>query len=352
MRKDSEPILAKTTFTLAKALGNYERFTKVYENCAKLIIARDNERELVSNLVEVSCGTGNSTLIVAENYPHLRQLIAVEPSSFLELAKYKFGHRVHLPTSENTVVSPEVLNAIEDQKNRALRFRNIVDFKKGRTEDLPVDSEVAARVVCCQALHWYTFADSDLEGTDKNYLGASVAEISRILNQGGLFLFDSSGSQFSFGEDKENGKLVDDYHLLKHPFYRKFSDELANLAVKNGADQVSISLTQKKEKYNGIFDLEFLSAQLAQHSLSLVKTSEGHFYTRQINPYDKKDFINIIKNGSFMRMRTAEFPGLELSDIELNNMIAQAFQNAGGEDSDFLSEPACEILVQFAAKKD
>lgn len=352
MRKDSEPVLAKTTFTLAKALGNYEKFTKGYENCARLIVARDDEQESISDLVEVSCGTGNSTLIIAESYRNLKKLTAVEPSSFLELAKYKFGHRIDFPTSEDVVASPEVIKAIENQRNRALRFRNIVDFKKGRTEDLPIDDEIAQRVICCQALHWYTFADTDLEGIDKNYLGASVAEISRILKHGGLFLFDSSGSQFSFGEDKENDKPVDDYHLLKHPFYQKFSYELANLAVKNGADQAAVSQIGRKEKYNGIFDIEFLSAKFAEYGLSFVKTPEGLLYTRQIDPLSKKDFINTILNASFMRMRAAEFPGLKLTDAELNNMVTQAFQNAGGEDSDSLNEPSCEILVQFAAKKD
>lgn len=343
------PYTADTIFT-SSYVFNYERLsaspTRPYESNAR-VLASLSDVKSGEVVLEVGCGTGNSTIVFAESMPQIGRLVGVEPSPpFLELAKFKFGKtKGSLPTD----LDADVKGFIEGQRERAKPFSGKVDFVHARADGyLPIRDESVSTIFAASVLHWLAFDNSEFR--DRNYLDNGISDFARVLKPGGKLIFDSSGLQFDFGDDKLAGRPVNSYHWLNHSFHMKFLEKIADDFRDRDLPIGQLNDFSSLDRMYHIFDLNFLRTRLASFGFEQIPVSGERPYHLQIDPLSFQTIMDRVTGGS--RMRYFNSPGLrQLPDETKDRIISRAYERAVGDYDPQTAEDGAEIMASFLFSK-
>lgn len=352
-----ENIGTNDKFDLRYALLEYEtvsaKHPRPYQLAAQNLIKAGGPPQKGDTVVDLGCGTGNSTIEFLDNFPQLGRIIGVDISrDFLTVAGYKCG-LVHSPDPDNKLkvsIPPETIHYLEEQKIRALPHRPKTSFVNARSQYLPFQDNTVDRIYGVQSLHWLVFADNDLTGIDRNYLDVSLSEISRVLKPGGRYIFDTSGEQFDFEDDQLDGTKINDLYLMCHPFHLAFLSKFNTVVSKSGFGEEALIKTDKMDKYHHILTWHFIEEKMAKFGLRVIPLDKERPYQITFIWYDSESFIATIEGGA--RMRCFNLPPLNtLSSEGKDKIINQTMEQLLAESADLASQPAADILVTFAFEK-
>lgn len=331
----------------------YEAFSgkppRPYELVARTLARLDpvNQNE---QALEIGCGPANSTIVLLETLPQLRRLICVDPSrgtfeGALELAKYKFGNAKLTPPEDPELAA--ALAYVEEMRQRAEPFRNKTTFIEGEAGSLPFRAETFDRAICSESLHWLAIKNLTAK-PDFDLLLRGTAEISRVLRSNGKLLFNSNGHLFRFGEEKIEGRSIDDMHFTQHPFRREFNKAFAEIAAAEGLN-IPVT-TEEPSPLHYMFDLKKIKDVLAKSGFRLLPAPDGKDYHFRRIPYRLEDIIKgavaSAKMGHFRQEGLADLP-----DGEKDRMIEQAKKNALDTLNGAPKNDIYETFVFFAAQK-
>lgn len=340
---------------VAQFVTSYEAHSaashRPYEVSAQHIVESDANFEPGSVIVEVGCGTGNSTIVFGELRPTASKIIAIDRSKdFLRWAGYKFArHKLDLEVSAGL---PDIVtNYFQEMRGRASLVRPSVEFMEARAQQMTaLPSGTADRVYASHSLHWFTFADDDEPGLDRDYLSEALNEISRILKSGGRFMFNSSGLQFDFGSVNYEGRPLNSYHVMNHPFHLAFASNLRQLLENAELLGESPREFEKLDKYHGIFDIEFLKNKLVQSGLEMEDLEVDAPFRLWLRYKSPDEIIDWIKNGG--NMRYFNYPPLTQVDIPMRiELIDNALQLTLAQSPDLLLESGAETIATFSSIK-
>lgn len=317
---------------------------RAYEIGSRALVKVDGGIKAGELVVEIGSGTGNSSIILAISNPHLRRLICIEPSDFINLAAYKLGKTdIELPDE----IPTQTRQYIEEQREKALPIVGKVDLVRGRMPELSIATGVVDRVYAASSFHWLSFRDQS-SPVDFEHLKASVAEIARVLKAGGRFLFDSNGHILNFGDEEANNRRINDMHFTKHPLWEKFNSSFYEVLSQRGFEIGDI--TQTPDRLQQIFNLPILEDILRENDLQLIPNSAGGQYLLTLIPYDKERLINSARSGAKMnKFSTPQLKGL--SEKEKGDIVEQALQQAIEKNPVAFDGDYYETFVTFVAQK-
>lgn len=342
---------ANTIFTDSYVF-NYERVSasssRPYEQNAMVLAGLSGEIRNGQCVLEVGCGTGNSTIVFTESIPQDGKLIAVEPSpAFLKLAQYKFGKtRATLPSD----LDVETRDFIESQRERARLFSEKVDFVLARADGLflPVKDKSVDIIFAASVMHWLAF--ESFESRDIDYLNGAIADFARVLRSGGKLIFDSSGLQFDFGDDKVNERLVNSYHLLSHPFHMKFLEKLSDDLRARGLPADKLTEFSSIDKMYHVFDLAFIRSKLAEFGMEQVPFSEERSYHLRIETLPLETIMERVVGGA--RMRCFNSPDLkQLPEEIMDEIVIRAYEKAVADYDPKIADEGAELMAAFVFVK-
>lgn len=333
--------------------------SKPYEKNAQILAELGSGIQDNDVVVEIGCGTGNSTIVLAESNPNFTQLIGIEPSkAFLEVAKYKFGKTdVTLPAEITN--NPQIADYVEEQKKRAEKFKEKVEFILGRADGhlLPLKDNSVNKIYLASVLHWLNFANG--ESANINYLDKALGDFQRVLKDDGLLIFDSSGLQFDFGSETKDGRPLNSCHLVGHPFHIEFlknvgrvlermlSEKAIRINLRETAFGTSGDVNYKKiDRYYHIFNWGLLNSKLTRLCFEVVPNPDGNPYSAVFMPISQETLIERTRDGARMRL----FNSGELKDLPediKSSIIEEAMRETLGEHRGLLEQEAAEIMAYF-----
>lgn len=350
MSERSVPAPVRQIFTWEYAIHQYERHSmtrpRSYEIAAKVLAEIGKGKRDDGVILEIGCGTGNSTVEFMEANPNFSKFIGLDPSEgLITLAGYKFGKNNNIVPSLD--IDPKVIEYIETQREIAAKFQNRnVSFVIGRAQALPFDSESIDKIYAASVMHWLAFADNDTEYTNVDHLSVSLREFARVLKRGGILVFDSSGLQFDFENRTIEDRQANSYHYSNHPFHDQF---LVNLRTTLEGKGYKVPLSAKVDKYYHIFNLDLLKSKLGEVGLTLEQV-DNEPYRLTFIPHTIERFLSGFTNAGRMRY----FPTPELGaipDDEKDLIINHTLQKTIAEHEDLLDSPIGELFASFVSEK-
>lgn len=353
--KEKKLTTLENIFTLKYGLLDYERSwlpgEKYYEPSARIQAELAGGIKDGNVVIDLGCGTGNSTFVLASSNPEFARIFAIDPSQgFLRIAQYKFG-KIPEEKWEDLIkglsVDSKVIENIQRIKEKSKSFNDKVEIIRSRGDQLPLLSDSVDRIHCVQSLHWMGFADNDIEGNNISHLKLSLNAMRRVLKLGGVLIFDESGFHFDFGEAEHKSQKINDLHILKHPFNLEFVENLYKVFQERGFGDIQTK-PEKVNKYYHMFNLKLIQTLLLEtgFKLELINGKPYKFHTESRN---KDDLLNSIRVGSSMDHFTT--PGLlKLSDEEKTEIINQALEETVKGKENLLETSSMETYAFFVAK--
>lgn len=344
------------SFNLEAGLLYYERFSKVSggANRSSYVISAETQAELAEIqdgdfVLEIGCGSGNSTLPIAQRcLPH-GQVITVDRSDIAAIAGRKFGQVEDKSWNGRTSgipVLPEVLEGIESFRNETANMHGSVLVAQAKAQELPIPSKKMDAAVMIQAFHWLAYNDDDAEGENPSYVGVSLKEILRVLKPGSPFVFDTAGGHVDFGEMRINNALLNDLHFIRHPVQIAFADVLNAVFEENGFNVRVDPL--RPNKYYRIFPVETIQ-QLLQDAGFQSEPISGQPFKISFVPLSPLQLLEGREQGGHM----VYFTDPEVSSLPhttKTELLAEAGKRVREKHPDLLNGPlALEFLVFFKA---
>lgn len=349
---ETEHLSPASIFTLKYALERYEPLsltTAIYRPSVRRQIELYGGIGRGDVILDLGCGTGNSTFEIAQSNPAFGEIHAIDPSPALEVARYKFGKTDPAAWSamvEGIEVPDFVQKRIEEQRALTAAYSERVSIHSGTVENLRllIPGILADGAFAVQALHWMAYGTDDVEGNDISYLKKSIQQIRQSLKDGGLFVFDESGFQFDHGDLEYEGKNLNSLHPINHPFHEAFITNL-NLTFTSAGIDMQVD-PRRVDRYHRMFTFPLLSALLKDSGFRIIPTPEGNPYEIGIYSKDADGIVSFIKNGGAMRY-FAKPEVQELPDNLKSQLIDSALAATLTENGNLLSQPAAETLAFF-----
>lgn len=352
---ETRHVVPTSIFTLEYALQRYEPLsvTAEYRPSVRRQIELYGGIQNGQTIIDLGCGTGNSTVEIAQSNANFGEIHGIDPSPAIEVARYKFGQidpQAWKIMTEGISYPPSVQDKIDKEREITAPYAGRVHFHKGGAQNLglllpDVSADGAFSV---QAVHWMAFAPEDIEGKDINYLTQSFKQIRKRLRDGGVFVFDESGVQFDHGDSTFDGKTLNELHPVNHPFHIAFIANLNQELREMGIIEKPID-PKKIDRYHGMFDLPTLRRLLEESGFELIPTPEGNLYEVEVFYKDAEALQSFIKNGGAMRYFGS--PELQaLSDIVKSGLIDKALAATLLQHKALLEEPTAETLAFFKAR--
>lgn len=305
------------------------RLPRPYEHVARALARVDAVRDGELGL-EVGSGTGNSTIVLLENLPQLRRLVCIDPSKgtfqgALKLAEYKFGERDLIFPDDSP---PEALSYIEEQRKRAMPYKDKVTLLEGDAHNLgALANGMFDRVYAPESFHWFAIETPNSK-PDLGLLSESVAEIAKALKPGGKFIFDSNGHLFRFGDREINGRKLDDMHFTKHPFRDGFNRAFSTVASEAGFD-IPVG-GQEPSPLHYMFDQDKIRDVLEQNGLKIIPAPDQRDYSLRLLHMSLDSMIRAsvtsAKMGHFKKPDLVDLP-----EVEKDRWITKAIELAVDE---------------------
>ncbi|GEM_PF-6266314 len=343
-------------FSLEAGLLYYEGFSKVSGGGSKssYVMSAETQAELAKiqdgNVVlEIGCGSGNSTLpIVQRCFPHGR-VVAVDRSDIATIAGRKFGQVKDNSWNGRTSgipVRPEVLAGVESVRDKTARMHGSVIVARAKAQELPLPSKTVDAAVMVQAFHWLAYEDDDTKGDKPSYVGVSLKEIHRVLKPGSPFVFDTAGGHLDFGDMRINGARLNSLHFIHHPVQIAFAKKLNTVFAENGFTARVDPL--RPNKYYRIFPVETIHQLLKDAGFQPESISDQPFKISFV-PLSPLQLLEGREQGGHM----VYFTDPEVSSLPhttKTQLLMEAGKRVREKHPDLLNGPlALEFLVFFKA---
>lgn len=331
-------------FSVKYALLDYEQFwlpgETYYEPSAQIQSRLADGIKKGEVVVDLGCGTGNSTAVLIKSNPDFGKMFAIDPNhEFLRLAQYKFGkisEEEWMTQIKDLLVDPRVLTNVGKVKNEMISISNRVEVIRSRGDQIPLAPNSIDRIHCIQSLHWMAFADADTEG-NIGYLSHALTRMRQVLKPGGLLIFDTGGYQYDFGEKTFRGKPINDLHWSRTPFYSSFVDNFNAVLNKRG-------IQGRPDKFYQMFSFDLIKKLLVENGFE-SQLIEGQKYKFDSQPRDEENVLKLIMGGSPMRQFTTK----ELADLPYETKMAM-INEALSATAEELLQPSTETYAFFVAK--
>lgn len=343
-------------FSLEAGLLYYEKFSKVSggANRSSYVVSAETQAELaeIQNgdfVLEIGCGSGNSTLPIAQRCSPHGCVIAVDRSDISAIAGRKFG-QVKDSGWNNLIseipVHPEVLEGIDSFRAETVNMHGSVLIAQAKAQELPIPSETLDAAVMIQAFHWLAYRDDDSKGDDPSYTGISLKEIHRVLKSGSPFVFDTAGGHVDFGGMRTNDVRLNDLHFIRHPIQIAFADMLNAVFEENG---FSVKIDPlRPNKYYRIFPVETIH-QLLQDAGFQPEPISGQPFKISFVPLSPSQLLEGRERGGHM----VYFTDPEVSSLPhtmKTQLLVEAGKRVREKHPDLLNGPlALEFLIFFKA---
>lgn len=369
----------ESRFSLEYFVNNYERLkTSIYPVSA-LLEARLAAPYVPSQtqhptVVEIGGGSGTSMFYLAQQYQELGfspEYFMTEPTyGGTRVAVYKLGALSDINTppnppmtaderwgkilTENHVsITPVSETSILEKRQMmaSLRSPSVI---QAWGEQLPIASDTVDIIHMIQVYHW----------TNRPRL---LSEVNRVLKPGQICTFDETGLQFHF-DPMADGKDINGYQYVNHPFHKAFVTELNILFSQKGLPPLD---SEKIDRFHNMFNFQSLQKEFQHAGFSLAtidpKSWEEHVAKvaektgKELAPFvspngryagiidfRSPDDLNFITNAGVMRYFND--PERAKLDIEQkNSLISEALQHT---DRNLLTgSPIAETGVYFVLQK-
>lgn len=319
------------------------RSPRAYEYAVQSLIQSDEGIQKGNVVIEVGCGTGNSTKALVTSNPNLKHLYVIEPSiGFLKLANYKFG-KEEFQYPDN--VPQEAKEYIEAQRQEAMEYSSKVSLLNGKSQDIPIPSAIADRLYCCESFHWFAFP-SETASADVDFLGKSLKEIHRVLKPTGRLLFDSNGHLFDFDDHQIDGRSVNAMHFTNHPIFQQFEEHFVRIS----GSIANINVAKERDKLHFMFNLPTIEKVLKENGFDPRNFNKGYPFPITLLPYSNEDIIRSTIHGA--KMSYFNHPEMAaLSDEKRNHLIDQALQLTLEDENNLFAKTYYETFICFTADK-
>lgn len=324
---------------------------KPYERNAETLVKLAGDIKNYENILEIGCGTGNSTIVILESNPNVENMVALEPSTaFLEVARYKFGQVQKISAfdrNQNTLIK----TFIEYQRSRGKQLSERVNFVQARADGgrLPLRDNSFDIIFASSVMHWLAF--ESIDSVSSEYIGKAFTDFSRILKPNGRLIFDSSGLQFNFAEDTFNGRAINSFNWLNHSFHLRFLENLNSILMNKNLIPKPYTDFSNFDKTYHIFDLNFLISLSSKNGLHILPQSNERPYNLVVDPYDFESVKERVISGARMRyFNSAELKNLP--DQIKNLLINQASQLTLDSYDSSQAEDAASTTAAFVFVKN
>lgn len=264
----------KNPFITRKEVKEFDRFeakSGIYRNATKKLIRQLPEIE--GRIVDIGCGTGNSTLALLDKYRgKYNSVTAIDRSAEqVRLAKIKFGIGTE---SIKDVDDEELFNFFVDFQQEAFYLRkngNDIHLRVKFIEDsaenahMHVADESVELVAGNHIWHWLIRQETEDD---------AIETVWRILEDGGILAFNTSAHFMN-----PCWFEIEDVSVFNHPLTLRYLDNLSERIIEIGGKEIQRPgkpepIIEREEKIKQFEDSGFELLMYEEYLVSIANTPE------------------------------------------------------------------------------
>lgn len=294
-----------------------------------------------SRVIDLGCGTGISTETLFDLVEDVSVVGIDRYESPLKIAKFMFGKSDDPETIRHALtqtrllteilekycgipdLSPELLAAAE----RYRKYHARVDFfQRDGASISELGLAPADYVLASQFIHWPRKEKNNAGLPNLEYEAKVLSEVRSALKPQGSFVFNTSGSDYRFDNDR-----INQMHLTRHPFYNAFMQRLNEALGK---------ISHRQDEYT--FDHQEIQRVMSQSGFRIDKIRQS------IHPMRPLELITVCLIGAHMQKFQKE--GIEMPFDERERAIAEAI-NYALKMYPVISGPVAETSIHYVTRK-